>query len=353
MKIKPRDIFYCGVSMQKIGNAVPLIDEINLAHFMEYICERYRIHLKKDVNKSLAPWTSNPILQKYRFTNVFREDDRVSKALIEMVSTNEALSLEEKILNTFLFRSWNNPRTFKDLGGPWTAVQIYHGLELKEQVRPVYRMLAMKEPKRYWWNGAYNQSNIKVAWQFPQTKTLRPKTNKEAMRQEYFEPDIPLRVFHLGPWLDELSIVVRLLTSENQQKAFETIKELKGFSDFMAYQVFVDLTYIKDFPFSDNEFTFACSKCEKGLDYLFKEYNDLTNEEALFWLRDHIDGLFTLIEDNTNYKWDPQILFIDRPLHDRYLDVTTLENCCCEFSNYMEALKGTGRPSTIYKPYKG
>lgn len=47
------------------------------APFIAFVKERYAIFLKR--KKGLpAPWTSDPILQKYRFTNVYREDDRVT-----------------------------------------------------------------------------------------------------------------------------------------------------------------------------------------------------------------------------------------------------------------------------------
>jgi hypothetical protein len=43
--------------------------------FFAYARERYWIKLRRDQGLP-APWTTDPILQQYRFCNVFRADDR-------------------------------------------------------------------------------------------------------------------------------------------------------------------------------------------------------------------------------------------------------------------------------------
>ena len=130
MRTKERDIPYCGVRYKVIKKANPILNEQNTAHLMQFIIDRYGIYYAKDVLKLPAPWTKNPILSTYKFTNIFRENDRVSKALIKNVSKNKGLSLEDKVANTFLFRSWNNPRAIvyrrmNDYPSSWgTAVNV-------------------------------------------------------------------------------------------------------------------------------------------------------------------------------------------------------------------------------------
>jgi hypothetical protein len=45
--------------------------------FLQFAEERYSVFLKKTEGKP-QPWTDDPVLAKYKFTNLFREDDRVS-----------------------------------------------------------------------------------------------------------------------------------------------------------------------------------------------------------------------------------------------------------------------------------
>lgn len=342
MKTKQRDTRYCGVDRERIASAKPTIFTVSLVQFREFITERYKIHVKKDVLKLEKPWTENPILQQYKFTNVRREHDRQSRELIRRVSTNPKLNLEEKIANTFLFRAWNNADTFETFGGPWKLHVIYDPLT-KESARAVYREAMQEDPERLWFSSAYNQGGTKQSWK---------RLNLDDSERTPAEPDIPLRVFHVGVWLGRDKVIQRILASKNQERCFEVIKSVRGFADFLAYQVFVDLTYIDDFPFSENEFVIAGPGCKRGMDKLFLDRDGMTYEECLFWLRDKFNKLMSWLEKKGDWPeddpWDPSELFMDIEPHDTYMNVMSLENCFCEFSKYMKALDGTGRPKVRY-----
>ncbi|SVD57844.1 uncharacterized protein METZ01_LOCUS410698, partial [marine metagenome] len=49
--------------------------------FFEFCRERENIRIARE-GGSTAPWSDDPIFQRGRFLNVFREDDRGSKAII-------------------------------------------------------------------------------------------------------------------------------------------------------------------------------------------------------------------------------------------------------------------------------
>lgn len=335
MKTKPADVKYCGCNVYSIRNAQPTIDSFNFIKFARYINERYFIHILKDVHKWDPPYTQDPILQSYRFTNVRREHDTQTKALIKLVSTNQTLSFEDKAVNTFLFRAWNNYETFKFFDLPKRADRLYHsGAKVHAQFKlHNYRYDNPEESnKRKWYSAAYIQGGCKASWRAPLLGDNTP------------EPDMPLRVFHIGPWLKEQNIVNRLLAAHDQQEAFEIIRSVRGFSDFLAYQVFVDLTYIDEFPFSENEFTVAGPGCKRGLDFIFKYYDNMTPEEAVFWLRDNFKRLCR----QNNVPWKPEEVFIDLPSYDRHLNVMMLENCLCEISKYLKVYYDLGRPRQRY-----
>ena len=364
MRTKNRDECYCGVDEEKICSAEPIVDWESIYYFKQFVIDRYRIHKRKDVKGLPAPWTKNPILQEFKFTNVRREHDRQTKYLIQNISTNPELTLEDKIVNTFLFRSWNNWATLKSFGFPYAARYLYDPM-LKESVRPLYRALQDKQPDRLWYNNAYNQGGTKHAWKFPAGDGYqRAYKESEAKKYKDWEPDIPLRPFHVGVWLGQQGIVEKLLKAKNQQDCFNIIKSVRGFADFLAYQVFVDLTYIEDFPFSENEFVVAGPGCKRGLDHIFIDRDGMTYEECLFWLRDQINEEdYSLFNDNELYNWckknkkpdkkySPDSLFVDLPIRDREMNVMSIENCMCELSKYIKAVKGTGRPRNRYKPYK-
>ncbi|GIT32189.1 MAG: hypothetical protein Ct9H300mP2_2680 [Candidatus Neomarinimicrobiota bacterium] len=49
--------------------------------FFDFCREREKIRFAREAGTP-APWTDDPILQQGRFLNVFREDDRGSKAIL-------------------------------------------------------------------------------------------------------------------------------------------------------------------------------------------------------------------------------------------------------------------------------
>jgi len=71
-----------------------------------YFCrERENIRLEREMG-SPKPWTDDPIFQKGRFLNVFREDDRGSKAILRF-----ARSLEKDLsalIHALFFARWCN-----------------------------------------------------------------------------------------------------------------------------------------------------------------------------------------------------------------------------------------------------
>lgn len=360
MKNKKADKEYCGVRKEVILTAEPTLDWDAVHHFKTFVIDRYKVHKRKDIKKLPAPWTDNPIIQEFKFTNVRREHDRQTRYLLDNITHNLTLTLEDKIVNTFLFRSWNNWATLKSFGFPYPAQALYNP-ELKEKVRPLYKSLTEENPDRLWYNNAYNQGGTKHAWKFPAGDGYqRAYKESEAKKYPDWEADIPLRPFHVGVWLGEQGIVEKLLNAKDQQEAFDIIKSVRGFADFLAYQVFVDLTYIKEFPFSENEFTIAGPGCKKGLDYIFIDRDGMTYEECLFWLRDKIndeeynlfmnDKLFNY-EETKGYphrKYFPTLLFNDLPEYDRCMNVMSLENCMCELSKYIRTVRGEGRPRNKY-----
>lgn len=346
MRTKKADVLYCGVREEVIYSAEPILDWENVYHFKRFVVDRYRIHKRKDLKRLPAPWTDNPVLREFKFTNVRREHDRQTRYLIKSIVNNADLTLEDKIVNCFMFRCWNNWSTLDSFGFPYSAETLYHS-DLKEFVRPIYKRLQAADPGRLWWSNAYNQGGTKQAWR---SSDMEHPIDKEQ--------DIPLRPFHVGVWLGKYDIVNKLLNAHDQKECFEIIKSIKGFADFLAYQVFVDLTYIPEFPFSENEFTVAGPGCKRGLDLIFKNKDGMTYEECIFWLRDAInaEGYRSLFDASELLEYDyghpmyvPVELFHDLPKYDRLMNVMSIENCMCELSKYVKAVNGTGRPKNKYR----
>lgn len=77
--------------------------------FFEFARKRHQIYLDRKAGRP-PPWTDDPILDKYRFTNVFRELDRVTVWFRENVRDGLA-DKPEAILATLVFRMFNRITT--------------------------------------------------------------------------------------------------------------------------------------------------------------------------------------------------------------------------------------------------
>lgn len=63
------------------------------------------------------PWTSDPILREYKFTNAYRASDRVSQYLIKNVIYEGEQSSEELFFRILLFKFFNKIETWELLTG--------------------------------------------------------------------------------------------------------------------------------------------------------------------------------------------------------------------------------------------
>ncbi len=328
MRTKKKDTLYCGVDQKKIQDAEPYFEGGDMALFMSYIKERYRVHIRKDVQLKKPPYTKDPILQKYRFTNVRREHDRETIWLIKNIVDNNFLTYRQKLINIILFRLFNKHETMEIMGAPFNIESFWSCKDAKF----LLKAYAQNHPKYVFFTNAFITGGMKRAL-------------KQIYPSETFVPALVLRFIQE---INRNGLMDDLMSCDTQKEVFERLKDEYGIGEFLAYQIFVDFTYIPEFPFSENEFTVAGPGCKRGIDYLFKLKDGMTYEECLFWLRDN----WELLSDEKVY-FDPKEEMVDLKQYDRVMNVMSLENCFCEFSKYYRTYHDIGRPRNNYKPRNG
>ena len=299
---------YDNVDQHKIANALPEMIDGRLELFTNYINERESIRKAKESGMPF-PWTNDPILRDYRFTNVRRTDDTVSKWYIEGIAQNPELNIEQKVLNAILFRCWNKPETSLIFQQPIKDFTRENIKAIDEQATRVLDILG-DDYKQY--GSAYFQSGLKGAWK---------REGHSANR--------------MLDLLSELLIsydIEAIIESPTPLDAFNIIKGIKGIGDFLAYQIWVDLTYIPEFDQSEDSFTVAGPGCRLGIDLLVEDRDGMTHEELIFHLRDNQHAL------------DLDIDFT--------LTVMDIENCFCEFSKYTKRTMGLNNRMRHYQKPK-
>ncbi len=77
-----------------------------------FAAERQRIFHQR-VRGERPPWTSDPVLSAYRFTNAYRAADRVSQYLIRKVAYIGDQAVDEVVFRVLLFKLFNKVATWE------------------------------------------------------------------------------------------------------------------------------------------------------------------------------------------------------------------------------------------------
>ena len=122
--------------------------------FFDYCKRREAVRVKRESGEAY-PWSDDPILQKGRFLNVFREDDKVSKSIIKFAEpAKEDLPL---LIQALFFSRWCNrdstidKLSLDDLADPEALKEKLLGLEQWEN------FTAYPVEDSYWGDKLYNR----------------------------------------------------------------------------------------------------------------------------------------------------------------------------------------------------
>lgn len=85
------------------------VSEKHLERFFNYACKRYNILLNRRAGLPV-PWTDDPVLSAWRFTNVFREDDKTTTWFRDNVRDKMRRS-PAVMMATIAFRAFNRIET--------------------------------------------------------------------------------------------------------------------------------------------------------------------------------------------------------------------------------------------------
>lgn len=363
MKNKIMDQPYCGVRGEFIKTATPTLDPVVLGYMKEFIQDRYDIHIKKDVQGLPAPWTTNPIFLDVKFTNVRREHDRQTKEYMDIIGSAQ-IPWFDKFWNSIMFRMFNISTIWRECNGgkPFNISSLPRPDVQAELREKITTLMAMGKPV---FTNAFNTGGLKQSLALPDYdvdtcmdqrrgtlqvtledgskadyKTNREKLLSGEMKAKEFEAFMPMRIIrYVAHASNKLmpNLHQEVKGADHQQEAYLRMMGIRGFSRFLAYQSFVDLTYCEEFEFSENEFTVSGPGCDAGIDKLFLDRAGMSPAECVFWLRDN-QHIFDI--DFNSLMWD-----LDEA--DRTMNVMSLENCFCELSKYVrckEAIASGKKP---------
>jgi hypothetical protein len=190
--------------------------------FREFIIERFQIYVRKTAGLKRSCWTKDPVLFKYKFCNINREHDTVTKWIDTNIRKPLAKSSKSQmILNLFLARVFNHPPTLEQLG-------IVSVLE-SDLLKAAKRLQEWKDKGNKIMRGAYMMG-------------AHGSKGKGKQVVAYFLTN----ALGLVQRADELDKTTRL------DEVAHIIMELEGAGKFLANQVITDLRYTRQYELADD-----------------------------------------------------------------------------------------------------
>ena len=283
--------------------------------FFGWINERHAIYQRRLKGNS-APWTDDPILREYKFTNPFRENDRVTVWMRKNWTTSQ-INAAETIFNCCLFRM---------VGTIEFAEQ--HGLVLENSGwDPEYTKRVIEsrlEQKLRTFTGAYIITNQGI------------KAPKSEVVVDYF----------LNPiWEDRWKLADIFASNQKGcvglKNAHAMLMEYRGFGGggFMAYEVVTDLFYTNVLDRSEDRYWWANAGpgAKRGLNRIHDRplKQSLTDLVCQTEMRELLSSAGFYIGDHIDHN---------------DVDMRCIEHSLCEWDKYERVRLKQGRPRSRFRP---
>jgi 5-hmdU DNA kinase, helical domain len=275
---------------------------MRIKEFVEFIDARHDIYVRRFLHKESKPWTVDPILQQYRFCNVYRELDAVTQWIAKNWRTPHQT-------DPYLWFALTVARLFNR---PETLAYIQYPVPFKPE--EVYKRLNILQGMGKVFNPAYIVSTNGVSMDkidYLLERVLEPLwKNREKVTEAIYDEEAGLAEIHAE------------LTKHN------------GIGSFLGGQIIADLKYTPDFDGLVDWWTWAASGpgSRRGLNRVLglPTRTPMSEEQ---WLK-HVQKLTEIV--NTANVLPERIHAQD------------LQNCLCEFDKYQRVRLGEGTPKQRY-----
>ena len=274
-----------------------------------WILERQKIFTLKEAGAE-RPWTSDPILDTYRFCNVYREQDKVTRWIAANLR-NEADRY------------------------PWFTMTLARLINLPESLTVLKRHLVDDTGTLAWNRKTF--TDIIHDRSCMGKKNFNPayivSTNGFAMEKGDY---LGLKV--LQPlWDDRDSINRDIRKAKSLEEVHTMLKTYNGLASFMAAQVVADLKHYSRFMLLPDHLSFAAPGpgSKRGMNRILGRETQASMSDTLW--TSYMSQLYPYMSSWAEREGLPP------------LDAQDLQNCLCEYDKYMRAKTGEGTPKQKYQ----
>lgn len=264
--------------------------------YFRFLRERYKVLLRRRAGDQ-KPWTSDPVLQSWRFCNVRREDDKVTQWFRDNI--REPLRDDPAVFfATVAFRWFNTIRT-GELLAPYILEDRWDREEIEARLQ------------------------------------CRVDLGEKIFTGAFMINSAPHMAKHISI-LDILETVEDLpgRRTWTKQSMFEEVKKIPRLGNFAAYQVVVDLqyTYLLDGAEDFNTFTVAGPGCARGIGICFFE----DAEHFSYGSKAHQADMLELMREALRVSCDPHQWPAEWPP----FVLSDIENGFCEYLKWRNGHNG-------------
>lgn len=264
--------------------------------YMDFVEERHQAFLRRQAGQP-PHWSNDPILQRNKFTNVYRVLDRGSQYLLTQL-LNTAETPEDALARAFLYRMSNLPNVWEQTWADWGYYPT--ALDLGETLADAWAHY--RDDGLQVFSGAYTIMPLPGVGGFDKAKEV------VRMAAAAFNPNSPTYVGQA------------FIDAPSMRERFKVLRAIPNVGDFIAMQVLTDYGYS---PFGadqdEDEFVIGGPGCRKGAKELFPE---LRVDKVIAWCHKEVR----------------------RELHlegvgGRQPSMMDIQNTLCEFSKYARFMR--------------
>jgi|TARA_R110000824_G_scaffold50752_7_gene141536 hypothetical protein len=284
--------------------------EEQLKSFFWWINERHRIYLKRLAGEA-PPWTTDPILQQYKFTNPFRENDRDTVWMREHWTSQDPNNYADLMFNICVFRMFGATDFFHDR--PWLkTIDDLEDLKSDAKLR--------LEAGEKCFTGAYIVTNMGVR-----------KPKYEVVVDGFLKPI----------YFDRSLLANEFFTTNSLEHAHKQLSSYLGWGGggFMAYEAVTDFDHTFMDSIDNMTWANAGPGAKRGLNRIVgRDLKDTSKKNDWNY---EMRGLLRLA---------PDYLGSHIPIKD--VDMRCIEHSLCEWDKYQRVLLGQGRPRGVFRQYE-
>jgi len=264
--------------------------------YWKFAAERQFVFFSRMQGKP-APWSDDPILNEYKFTNAYRASDRVSQYLIKNVAYSKYSDPRDIFFRVMLFKLFNKIDT-------WNLLESQLGeISWQSYSYKAYEAILTRamNSKAAIYSAAYIMASGHDIFGVERKHQSHLKLLEMMINEEVPE---------------------RLMGCKSMLLGFDLLRSYPLIGDFLGYQLITDLNYSELTNFSEMEFTMPGPGARDGIRKCFSSLGGLSETDIIRLMADRQEYEFERLNIDFKSLWGRRLQLID------------IQNVFCEIDKY-------------------